>query len=173
MCSAVCSDVDECKSPGACYGDCKNTQGGYQCQCPPGFEGNASIPNGCKGNANQAIIVRASCKKKMSPLSLRNASCSCCIGERWVSLSTWFTLLFSFLITSSCSTTRSLFMVSVMMYCIFPDIDECAHRDTYPCYGICINMPGTFHCQCKSGTSGDPLTKGGCIATKIFPGDKH
>ncbi|RLM61224.1 wall-associated receptor kinase 1-like [Panicum miliaceum] len=43
-----CHDVDECKYPGACYGDCKNTQGGYQCQCPPGFEGNASIPNGCK-----------------------------------------------------------------------------------------------------------------------------
>jgi len=49
------------------------------------------------------------------------------------------------------------------------DIDECAHRDLYPCYGICINMPGTFHCQCSNGTSGDPLNKGGCIATKTIP----
>ncbi|TKW40206.1 hypothetical protein SEVIR_1G231001v4 [Setaria viridis] len=30
-------------------------------------------------------------------------------------------------------------------------------------------MPGTFHCNCPSGTSGDPLTKGGCTAS--FPGD--
>lgn len=42
-------DIDECHSPGYCYGDCKNTEGGYLCQCPLGLTGNASIPNGCKG----------------------------------------------------------------------------------------------------------------------------
>ncbi|XP_066159857.1 wall-associated receptor kinase 3 [Oryza sativa Japonica Group] len=43
------------------------------------------------------------------------------------------------------------------------DIDECAHLETHSCYGgVCINMPGTFHCRCHDGTHGDPYTKGGC-----------
>lgn len=43
-------DINECNAPDIypCYSDCNNTQGGYHCQCPPGFTGNASMQNGCK-----------------------------------------------------------------------------------------------------------------------------
>ncbi|CAL4999637.1 unnamed protein product [Urochloa decumbens] len=46
-----CQDIDECLSPEIypCFGECKNTLGGYLCSCPPGYTGsNASIPLGCK-----------------------------------------------------------------------------------------------------------------------------
>uniref|UniRef100_A0A0D9X9F3 Protein kinase domain-containing protein n=1 Tax=Leersia perrieri TaxID=77586 RepID=A0A0D9X9F3_9ORYZ len=42
------SDMDECNSPGNCYGQCNNTEGSFICKCPPGLKGNASIPNGCQ-----------------------------------------------------------------------------------------------------------------------------
>jgi hypothetical protein len=47
----VCLDINECESPEIyhCYGNCTNTQGGYDCQCPLGFQGNASKLNGCQG----------------------------------------------------------------------------------------------------------------------------
>ncbi|KAF7081057.1 hypothetical protein CFC21_085035 [Triticum aestivum] len=46
-----CYDINECDYPDIypCYGNCRNTQGEYDCQCPPGFMGNASTPNGCEG----------------------------------------------------------------------------------------------------------------------------
>ncbi|KAM0897642.1 hypothetical protein ACQ4PT_022415 [Festuca glaucescens] len=53
------------------------------------------------------------------------------------------------------------------------DIDECKHPEAYPCYGICINVPGTFHCRCHDDTHGDPLVKQGCLSfttTKTFTG---
>ncbi|TVU05280.1 hypothetical protein EJB05_48438, partial [Eragrostis curvula] len=44
------TDINECELPALypCDGDCKNIEGGYQCQCRPGFEGNAFTPNGCR-----------------------------------------------------------------------------------------------------------------------------
>ncbi|XP_066326485.1 wall-associated receptor kinase 1-like [Miscanthus floridulus] len=48
------------------------------------------------------------------------------------------------------------------------DIDECAHPELHTCYGVCINMPGTFHCRCKQGTYGDPFTKGGCSSLSVL-----
>ena len=52
-------DVDECSSPESypCYGKCTNTQGSFICQCPHGFEGNASVPNGCQGFTMQLRFI--------------------------------------------------------------------------------------------------------------------
>ena len=46
MCSIV-SDVNECLLPDACSSDlvCKNTNGSYRCDCPPGFSQNSSSQN--------------------------------------------------------------------------------------------------------------------------------
>ncbi|BAT07571.1 Os09g0339300 [Oryza sativa Japonica Group] len=46
------------------------------------------------------------------------------------------------------------------------DIDECGHRETYQCYGECINFPGGFDCLCYHGTDGDPRKEGGCLPVK-------
>ncbi|XP_006662191.2 wall-associated receptor kinase 5-like [Oryza brachyantha] len=47
------------------------------------------------------------------------------------------------------------------------DIDECAHRDVYPCSsdGICINRQGSYDCPCKPGWKGDG--KAGTCSEKI------
>jgi hypothetical protein len=52
---AICPDINECDYPDLypCYGDCKNTRRGYDCQCPLGFKGNASKQNGCEGKIIQ------------------------------------------------------------------------------------------------------------------------
>lgn len=45
---------------------------------------------------------------------------------------------------------------------------ECAHPHLYPCYGVCLNKMGSFDCQCKRGTYGDPFTKGGCSYLTVW-----
>ena len=41
-------DVDECEfHPCLDDGVCTNTDGGFDCGCPPGTHGNNSIPGGC------------------------------------------------------------------------------------------------------------------------------
>ncbi|OAY76956.1 Wall-associated receptor kinase 2 [Ananas comosus] len=57
------------------------------------------------------------------------------------------------------------------------DINECEHKDQYPCYGICTNVPGSYLCECPRGTAGDAFTQDGCrpkdkftLALKIVTG---
>lgn len=40
-----CADIDECELGDACGADslCTNTEGGFSCECPPGFSGDAKI----------------------------------------------------------------------------------------------------------------------------------
>uniref|UniRef100_A0A0E0LWJ0 Protein kinase domain-containing protein n=1 Tax=Oryza punctata TaxID=4537 RepID=A0A0E0LWJ0_ORYPU len=46
----ACLDINECDSPHIypCFGDCSNTQGGYNCRCRDGLKGNATQPKGCE-----------------------------------------------------------------------------------------------------------------------------
>ncbi|XP_044978649.1 wall-associated receptor kinase 3-like [Hordeum vulgare subsp. vulgare] len=43
-----CKDIDECNERDPkCYGDCTNSDGKYDCRCPPGTHGDATKPDGC------------------------------------------------------------------------------------------------------------------------------
>ncbi|KAL6906140.1 hypothetical protein ACP4OV_003741 [Aristida adscensionis] len=42
------------------------------------------------------------------------------------------------------------------------DVDECKHRDEFPCYGVCVNTPGSFICTCPKGSSGNATVEHGC-----------
>jgi hypothetical protein len=45
----LASDVNECERPEdyGCFGECINQPGTFQCQCPPGTQGNHTQRNGC------------------------------------------------------------------------------------------------------------------------------
>ncbi len=41
--------------------------------------------------------------------------------------------------------------------CVRVDVDECADADR--CTQICINLPGSFRCDCNDGFELDHMTK--------------
>ncbi|XP_065025580.1 wall-associated receptor kinase 2-like [Musa acuminata AAA Group] len=47
------------------------------------------------------------------------------------------------------------------------DIDECKLPEKYPCYGVCSNLPGSYHCTCPPGRRGDPFN-GPCVLSSLF-----
>lgn len=78
---------------------------------------------------------------------------------------------------SYCNTVPDCFYPCIVISCdpilhgvyilyIYLDINECEQPETYSCYGTCLNFPGTFQCQCRNGTYGNPFAKGGCIIIK-------
>jgi hypothetical protein len=46
-------------------------------------------------------------------------------------------------------------MLCLITGCFIVDIDECQHRDKYPCHGVCKNTNGSFTCDCPTGTQGN------------------
>ncbi|OEL18480.1 Wall-associated receptor kinase 3 [Dichanthelium oligosanthes] len=48
------------------------------------------------------------------------------------------------------------------------DVDECQHRDEFPCYGVCLNTPGSFICTCPKGSSGNATIQDGCRPDNKF-----
>uniref|UniRef100_J3LX10 Protein kinase domain-containing protein n=1 Tax=Oryza brachyantha TaxID=4533 RepID=J3LX10_ORYBR len=54
-----CQDIDECIDQNIrnnCYGICRNTPGGFECICPPGTRGNASVGE-CQRVLTHGVLV--------------------------------------------------------------------------------------------------------------------
>ena len=62
LCGKQCADIDECELGQACGPGsiCTNTDGGFQCSCPPGFSGDPKIGcvdiDECVPNAKSAPV---------------------------------------------------------------------------------------------------------------------
>ncbi|CAN6234239.1 unnamed protein product [Urochloa humidicola] len=54
-----CQDIDECKLPNKCYGQCTNIPGGYLCRCPRGTHGDPYIQDGCAKSFAGLSVVSA------------------------------------------------------------------------------------------------------------------
>ena len=72
----VFQDINECdhldKYP--CYGVCTNVQGGYRCDCPSGFSGDATKNNDCRPKDKFTLALKVVTGRKFEIL----ASCPSC-----------------------------------------------------------------------------------------------
>ncbi|XP_065048995.1 wall-associated receptor kinase 5-like isoform X2 [Musa acuminata AAA Group] len=49
------------------------------------------------------------------------------------------------------------------------DIDECEHPQLYPCFGVCTNTQGGYHCTCPPGTHGNASKENCTDISSKFP----
>ena len=157
----LCRDIDECRLATAdqpvcgLNAFCKNLPGSYDCECPPGYNGNPFVkcaacngPEdcGCQPPYSQVgeSCILAGCKTK--------ADCS--PGAECVTIAGGVSYC-------ACPTGYNL---QADGSCA--DIDECA-ATSRPCgFGaLCENKVGSFSCVCPIGTTGDPYA-GLCSANQ-------
>lgn len=144
-----CRDVDECmenkdKIPCGLNALCKNLPGSYECQCPPGFNGNPySLCEECNS-------LECQCQP---PYKLVGGNCilagcleggKCPTGAECISIAGG---------VSYCACPKG-FRTQKDGTCI--DVDECAEKQQICGYGAdCLNNAGGYECICPPGYSGD------------------
>ena len=156
--NGVCRDVDECtlSEEPACGANafCKNLPGSFDCECPPGFNGNPFVkcttcngPDcGCQPPYTQdgGQCVLATCKNKGD--CSKGAECITIAGG-----------------VSYCACPAG-FNVNPDGTC--EDINECLSTSRACGFGaLCENKIGSFSCVCPIGTTGDPYS-GVCSANQ-------
>ncbi|CAD5214838.1 unnamed protein product [Bursaphelenchus okinawaensis] len=172
----ICEDVNECyENTHKCHVSavCRNYIGGYTCDCPVGWRLNP---------LNQCIEINE-CEEKTATLCHSNASCvnipgnyTCqcnegfkgdgynCFGgnlrhcnDQELALTTCphtHLCLIDSIGRESCDTCKSGYEMKDGR-CV--DVNECINEDTNRCNvnGLCINIPGSYICQCQNGYKGD------------------
>ncbi|XBI69218.1 hypothetical protein VPH35_048320 [Triticum aestivum] len=72
-----CKDIDECSDEGYCYGDCTNLDGAYDCRCPAGTHGDATLPGGCLSSISVSGNCSTSCGDVDMPYPFGIGSAKC------------------------------------------------------------------------------------------------
>ena len=52
---------------------------------------------------------------------------------------------------------KMLCNISYFIFCFIPDIDECLSETDCSPLADCINLPGTYRCQCQIGYVGSGI----------------
>ncbi|CAG00601.1 unnamed protein product, partial [Tetraodon nigroviridis] len=145
------SDVDECKlNRNICgHGECESSLNGYVCHCHHGYHLN-QIRNICEDN-NECELEPCGHGRGHCVNTDGSFKCLCrqgykhmvqqgrpkCIGEpSWVSWS-WF------------SGSRPMLDCACAFWCA--DLNECSKQDICGVRGQCINLPGSYKCECHGG----------------------
>ncbi|XP_069068939.1 fibrillin-2-like isoform X2 [Pleurodeles waltl] len=161
--SSECDDIDECAetSPCAAAAICTNSPGGYSCDCPAGFRGNATFV--CTDIDECAETNSTICpNNSVCNNSIGSFKCDCFVGyngtnctdiDECASNSTTCP------ITSECMNNIGSFRCQCRTgydgeECI--DIDECVTNQDY-CHAdaYCNNTEGSFTCTCRPGFTGN------------------
>ncbi|XP_044135564.1 fibrillin-1 [Bufo gargarizans] len=152
----VCDDINECEQPGICGpGTCYNTVGNYTCICPPDF-----MP--INGGNNCMDMRRSLCFRNFNVdnqtcdgellynMTKKMCCCSYNIGRAWNRPCEECPLPSTDDFEALCGSARPGFVIDI--YTGQPvDIDECREIPGVCENGICINMIGSFRCECPMG----------------------
>ncbi|MGH0119001.1 UNVERIFIED_CONTAM: hypothetical protein FKN15_003550, partial [Acipenser sinensis] len=143
--TVILEDINECQElPGLCQGgNCINTFGSFQCECPPGFYLNEETRvcddvNECE---TPGICGPGTCYNTVG-----NYTCIC--PPDYMQVNGGNNCMDEFAIL--CGSQRPGFVIDI--YTGQPvDIDECRDIPGVCENGVCINMIGSFRCECPVG----------------------
>lgn len=118
-------DIDECREiPGVCEnGVCINMIGSFRCECPIGFIYNDKLLI-CEGKA--CTHLKSCYRWSCWVLNEVQISCYVCLID----------------LSRQLTTHMFLFLL---------DIDECQNGPVCQQNAACLNMPGSYRCECKPG----------------------
>ncbi|XP_048825237.1 fibrillin-1-like isoform X1 [Brienomyrus brachyistius] len=152
----ICEDVDECKRPGICGpGQCYNTIGNYTCICPPDYM-QVNGGNNCM-DMRKSLCYRhfhsenGTCVGELAfNMTKKMCCCSYNIGRAWnkpceqcpVPSTNDFAIL--------CGSERPGYYIDIYTGQVI-DIDECREIPGVCENGVCINLIGSFRCECPAG----------------------
>ncbi|KTG03207.1 hypothetical protein cypCar_00036026, partial [Cyprinus carpio] len=152
----ICEDVNECERPGICGpGQCYNTIGNYTCICPPEYM-QINGGNNCM-DMRKSLCYRnyysdnATCDGELNfNVTKKFCCCSYNIGRAWnkpcekcpIPSTNEFAVL--------CGSERPGYFIDIYTGQVI-DIDECREIPGVCENGVCINMIGSFRCECPMG----------------------
>uniref|UniRef100_A0A8D3BIL8 Fibrillin 1 n=1 Tax=Scophthalmus maximus TaxID=52904 RepID=A0A8D3BIL8_SCOMX len=152
----VCEDVNECERPGVCGpGQCYNTIGNYTCICPVDYM-QVNGGNNCM-DMRKSYCYRnfysdnGTCDGELTfNMTKKMCCCSYNIGRAWnkpcercpVPSTDEFAIL--------CGSERPGYYIDITTGRVI-DIDECREIPGVCENGVCINMIGSFRCECPIG----------------------
>uniref|UniRef100_A0A665X316 Fibrillin-1 n=1 Tax=Echeneis naucrates TaxID=173247 RepID=A0A665X316_ECHNA len=152
----VCEDINECERPGICGpGQCYNTIGNYTCICPVDYM-QVNGGNNCM-DMRKSYCYRnfysdnGTCDGELTfNMTKKMCCCSYNIGRAWnkpceqcpVPSTDDFAIL--------CGSERPGYYIDITTGRVI-DIDECREIPGVCESGVCINMIGSFRCECPIG----------------------
>lgn len=155
-----CEDIDECTTNSELCGQgrCINIEGGYQCECPIGYEISANgkdCTDRRDGFCHQKLFG-GRCPRQLPEIGIAlvtKADCCCTMGAAWGDE------------CEICPTRGTLAFEKLCMETGFgvygQDIDECQTLPNLCNNGQCINAMGSYRCICDRGFKPDS-TKTAC-----------
>uniref|UniRef100_A0A3P9NTP2 Fibrillin-1 n=1 Tax=Poecilia reticulata TaxID=8081 RepID=A0A3P9NTP2_POERE len=168
----VCEDINECEQPGICGpGQCYNTIGNYTCICPTDYmqvNGGHNCMDMRKSYCYRNFYSdNRTCDGELTfNMTKKMCCCSYNIGRAWNRPCEQCPVPSTGQAITSTSLPDGLMCANVLSLRT-PDIDECQNGPVCQQNADCLNMPGSYRCECKAGyrftPTGQCLDRNECV----------